>query len=160
MGTTPAARFRAQSWELAERLILSMRRVVKWSLLEPPGDSLVVFLYGAGAGWSRSLEKSFVWAPDGCALLSALTGGCLGSWAASGAWGRADGTRTQRAGHGAAGSRPFGTSLARGLLESTSLVLSSWESPRCPSKELWLCLGCGNSQAAPWAERASPGLCA
>lgn len=40
-----------------------------------------------------------------------------------------------------------------------SLKLCSWESPCCPSKELQLCLGCGSSQAAPWADRASSDLC-
>lgn len=82
------------------------------------------------------------------------------AWAASGAWGRAGGTQTKCTGHGAAGSHPVGTSSAQGLLESISLVLSSWESPQCPSEELQLCLGRGNSQTVPWAERASPGLCA
>ena len=64
------------------------------------------------------------------------------------------------AGHGAARSCPLGTSWAQGLLGSVSLVLSSWESPRCPSEELRLHLGRGNSQAVPWAERSSSGLCA
>lgn len=52
-------------------------------------------------------------------------------------------------GHGAARSCPLG---AAGLLGGVSLVLSSWESPGYPSEGLWLCLGCGNSQAVPWAE--------
>lgn len=65
-----------------------------------------------------------------------------------------------RAGHGAAGSCPLGTSWAQGLLGSVSPVPSSWESPQCHRKELRLHLGHGNSQAAPWAEKASSGLCA